>query len=97
MPAKRGRKLAERSTAAPSQVLEASTGKARKNAAVKKSGTRPAAKYMDPNSDKTWSGLGRRPAWFSGSPDQFAIRGQGQHVSAETQVSTASAESNDQA
>ena len=97
MPAKRGRKLAERSTAAPSQVLEASTGKARINAAVKKNGTRPAAKYKDPNSDKTWSGLGRRPAWFSGSPDQLAIREQGQHVSAETQVSNASAQSDEQA
>ena len=97
MRAKRGRKLAERSTAAPSQVLEASTGKARKNAAVKKSGTRPAAKYKDPNSDKTWSGRGRRPAWFSGSPDQFAIRPQSLNASAEAQVISGSAGSNDQA
>ena len=95
--AKRGRKLIERSTAAPSQVVEASTGKVRKNAAVKKNDARPAAKYKDPNSDKTWSGRGRRPAWFSGSPDQFAIRPQSQNVAAETQVISGSAEPNDQA
>ncbi len=94
---KRGRKLAERSTAAPSQVLEASTGKTRKNAAVKKSGARATAKYKDPNSDKTWSGRGRRPAWFSGFPDQFAIRPQSLNASAEAQVISGSAGSNDQA
>lgn len=94
---KRGRKLAERSTAAPTQVLEASTGKARKNAAVKKSGAPRAAKYKDPNSDKTWSGLGRRPAWFSGTPDQFAIREQSQNASAEAKGISGSAESNHQA
>jgi hypothetical protein len=95
--AERGRKLAERATAAPSQVVEATTGKARKNAAVKKSGTRPPAKYKDPNSEKTWSGLGRRPAWFSGSQDQFVIRPQGQNASAEAQLGSGSGASNDQA
>jgi DNA-binding protein H-NS len=31
------------------------------------------AKYKDPHSDKTWSGRGRRPAWFTGAPEQYLI------------------------
>jgi hypothetical protein len=33
-----------------------------------------AAQYKDPNSDKTWSGRGRRPAWFVGDPEQYKIQ-----------------------
>ncbi|RYE75076.1 MAG: hypothetical protein EOO80_15885 [Oxalobacteraceae bacterium] len=36
-----------------------------------------APKYKDPNSDKTWSGLGRRPGWFVGAPEQYAIQPSG--------------------
>ena len=74
--AKRGRKLADRVTVAPEQVSEALAGKARKAAGAKNERAKPPAKYKDPNSDKTWSGLGRRPAWFSGAADQYAIRPQ---------------------
>jgi DNA-binding protein H-NS len=42
------------------------------NGAGRKTG-RVAAKYKDPNSDKTWSGRGRRPAWFVGTPEQYLI------------------------
>jgi hypothetical protein len=68
---KRGRKLAERSTVA--QVSEAKSGKSGRAAAAKKAAPRHAAKYKDPDSEKTWSGLGRRPGWFVGAPEQYAI------------------------
>lgn len=75
---KRGRKLAERSTLANAQVSESKHGKSGKSgkagAASKANGKR-AAKYQDPQSGKTWSGLGRRPAWFVGAPEQFALNG----------------------
>jgi DNA-binding protein H-NS len=82
--AKRGRKLADRVTVAPEQVSEASVGKTRKAAGAKKERVKPPAKYKDPNSDKTWSGLGRRPAWFSGAADQYAIRPQGGNTAGES-------------
>ena len=75
--AKRGRKRADRVTVAPEQASEAPARKTRKAAGAKKERAKPPAKYKDPNSDKTWSGLGRRPAWFSGAADQYAIRPQG--------------------
>jgi DNA-binding protein H-NS len=81
--AKRGRKLADRVTVAPEQVSEAPAGKTRKAAGAKKERAKPTAKYKDPNSDKTWSGLGRRPAWFSGAADQYAIRPQGGNTAGE--------------
>ncbi len=81
--AKRGRKLADRVTVAPERVSEAPAGKTRKAAGAKKERTKPAAKYKDPNSEKTWSGLGRRPAWFSGEADQYAIRPQGGNTAGE--------------
>lgn len=31
------------------------------------------AKYRDPNSNKTWTGHGRRPGWMVGAPEQYAI------------------------
>lgn len=43
------------------------------NAAGRKAG-KLEAKYKDPHSDKTWSGRGRRPAWFVGAPEQYLIQ-----------------------
>lgn len=34
------------------------------------------AKYRDPNSNKTWTGHGRRPGWMVGAPDRYAISDQ---------------------
>ena len=82
--AKRGRKLADRVTVAPERVSEAPAGKTRKAAGAKKERAKPPAKYKDPNSDKTWSGLGRRPAWFSGEAEQYAIRPQGGNTAGES-------------
>lgn len=84
--AKRGRKLADRVTVAPEQVSEAPAGKTRKAAGAQKVRAKPPAKYKDPNSDKTWSGLGRRPAWFSGAADQYAIRPQGGNTAGESRT-----------
>ena len=86
--AKRGRKLADRVTVAPEQVSEAPAGKTRKAAGAKKDRAKPPAKYKDPKSDKTWSGLGRRPAWFSGDADQYAIRSQGGSTASESKSNT---------
>jgi DNA-binding protein H-NS len=74
---KRGRKLAERSTLSQAQTSEAKGGKSGKVRAAKQGKRGRAAKYKDPNSDKTWSGLGRRPAWFVGQPEQYAINAAG--------------------
>jgi DNA-binding protein H-NS len=82
--AKRGRKLADRVTVAPEQVSEAPARKTRMVAGAKKERVKPLAKYKDPNSDKTWSGLGRRPAWFSGEAEQYAIRPQSGNTAGES-------------
>jgi hypothetical protein len=58
--AKRSRKLAERSTARAGQVTDAKAAKPTKAKAGKSKAT-PEAKFKDPNSEKTWSGRGRRP------------------------------------
>ncbi len=42
----------------------------------KKTAVPGAAKYRDPNSDKTWTGHGRRPGWLVGAPEQYAIDAQ---------------------
>jgi DNA-binding protein H-NS len=83
--AKRGRKFADRVTVAPEQVSEAPARKTRKVAGAKKDRAKPAPKYKDPNSDKTWSGLGRRPAWFSGDAEQYSIRAQEENAGGESQ------------
>jgi hypothetical protein len=44
-----------------------------KKAVVSVKAQKAEAKYRDPNSDKTWSGRGRRPAWFVGEPEQYRI------------------------
>jgi DNA-binding protein H-NS len=56
--------------------------KPNKGAAHRKLG-KVEAKYKDPHSDKTWSGRGRRPAWFTGAPEQYLIpSGSMQHEAA---------------
>lgn len=84
---KRGRKLAERSTVA--QVSEAKGGRSAKPAPAKRRQGGRAAKYKDPNSDKTWSGLGRRPGWFVGQPEQYAINGSGRGAPNDSQSGSA--------
>ena len=69
---KRGRKLADRSTARAGQVTDAKPAKPAKAKAGKAKAT-PEAKYKDPNSEKTWSGRGRRPFWMKGDAQQYAI------------------------
>ncbi|WP_234485025.1 EAL domain-containing protein [Noviherbaspirillum pedocola] len=44
-----------------------------KKLAVRGTARKVEAKYKDLNSDKTWSGRGRRPAWFVGEPEQYLI------------------------
>jgi hypothetical protein len=88
---KRGRKLAERSTVA--SVSEAKGGRSGKAGSAQQRKTGRAAKYKDPNSDKTWSGLGRRPAWFVGQPEQYAINASGRVASNESQSGSAAAQS----
>jgi DNA-binding protein H-NS len=70
--AKRTRKLAERSTARAGQVADAKAAKPTKAKAGKSRAT-PEAKFKDPNSEKTWSGRGRRPFWMTGDAQQYAI------------------------
>ena len=77
---RRGRKPADRSA-----VRETKSGTSGKAAPAIKSATklvtRHAAKFKDPNSEKTWSGLGRRPGWFVGAPNQYAIHAPGRNSS----------------
>ena len=70
--AKRSRKLAERSTARAGQVTDAKAAKPKKAKGAKSKAT-PEAKFKDPNSDKTWSGRGRRPFWMKGDAQQYEI------------------------
>ena len=49
----------------PSNVKRAGRPDGVAGSAVKKAAQRKAvAKYKDPNSDKTWTGHGKRPGWF---------------------------------
>lgn len=73
--AKRSPKLAERSTARAGQVTDAKAAK-RKKAKGEKSKETPEAKFKDPNSEKTWSGRGRRPFWMAGDAQQYVIGSQ---------------------
>lgn len=73
--------------------VETSLGVGR-SGAVKKTKKAPASnkakkaepQYKDPNSDKTWSGRGRRPSWFVGDPGQYKI----QPVTLQQEAATAS-------
>lgn len=94
---KRGRKLAERSTLSHAQVSETRSGKSGKAGAAKQGKPPRAAKYKDPASGKTWSGLGRRPAWFVGQPEQYAINASGRGASNETQSGADSAQAGGEA
>lgn len=69
---RRSSKLAERTAAALGKVVTAKTAKTPK-AKTSKTKATPEPKFKDPNSDKTWSGRGRRPFWMSGSDDQYLI------------------------
>ena len=41
--------------------------------------TQAAAKYKDPETDKTWSGRGREPKWFNSEErEKFLIKDSGQ-------------------
>ena len=90
--AKRGRKLADRITVAPEQVSEAPASKTRAVTTAKNGRAEPAAKYKDPNSDKTWSGRGRRPGWLTGPVDQYEIRLQGRNAPTENAATSDTAQ-----
>ena len=102
--ARRGRKLAERSA-----VSEAGAGKSARPATARKGAAKGAAeqeakraakrspKYKDPNSGKTWSGLGRRPGWFVGAPDQYAINASGRSSSNAAQAPVAATQDGSEA
>jgi len=94
---KRGRKLAERSTLSHAQVSETRSGKSGKAGAAKQGKPPRAAKYKDPASGKTWSGLGRRPAWFVGQPEQYAVNASSRGASNETQSGADSAQAGGEA
>jgi hypothetical protein len=86
--AKRSRKLAERSTARAGQVVDAKVAKLAKTKAGKSKPT-PEAKYKDPNSEKTWSGRGRRPFWMTGDAEQYAIGLEKQNPTSKAQTEKA--------
>lgn len=70
---KRGRKLAERSATQAGKVSDARSNGAVKKTRAKKISKSGAAKYKDPNSEKTWAGLGRRPLWMTGDPQRYTV------------------------
>lgn len=83
--AKRSRKLAERSTTRAGQVMDAKATKPTKTKAGK-SKPIPEAKFKDPNSDKSWSGRGRRPFWMTGDAKQYAIGSEKQNPASQAQA-----------
>ena len=82
---KRSRKLAERSTGRIGQVTDAKAARSTKAKAGK---SKPIleAKFKDPNSDKTWSGRGRRPFWMMGDAKQYAIGAEKQNPASAAQA-----------
>ena len=86
--AKRSRKLAERSTARAGQVTDAKPAQPTRAKAGKAKAT-PEAKYKDPNSEKTWSGRGRRPFWMTGDAHQYAIGSENSGTASEAQADEA--------
>lgn len=60
----------------PNSVQDGKARKAKKASKVAspRKAHRLEAKYKDPNSDKTWSGRGRRPGWLVGNADQYRIQ-----------------------
>ena len=85
---KRSRKLAERSTARAGQVTDAKTAKPNKARGAKSKAT-PEPKFKDPNSEKTWSGRGRRPFWMVGDSQQYEIGSANQGTVSEAQANEA--------
>ena len=85
---KRSRKLAERSTARAGQVTDAKAAKPNKAKSGKSKAT-PEAKFKDPNSEKTWSGRGRRPFWMKGDTQQYEIASRNQSPARESQADEA--------
>ena len=88
IPSKRSRKLAERSTARTAQITDAKPAKPSK-AKTGKSKATPAAKFKDPNSEKTWSGRGRRPFWMTGNAQQYEIGSANESPASESQANEA--------
>lgn len=74
--AKRSGKLAERSTVHAAKAADSKPARAQKKAAKKTGKRSPAVKYTDPNSDKTWTGHGRPPAWMQGDRNQYEVGAQ---------------------
>lgn len=94
---KRSGKLSERSTVQEAKASEGKPARAAKKAA-KKAGVRTsAAKYKDPNSDKTWTGHGRPPAWMQGDRAQYEVNAQGKGGAAENTDGAAGAGESQQA
>jgi DNA-binding protein H-NS len=85
---KRSRKLAERSTARAGQVMDAKAASPKK-AKAEKSKAIPEAKFKDPNTEKTWSGRGRRPFWMIGDAQQYEIGSANQSPASEAQADEA--------
>jgi DNA-binding protein H-NS len=83
--AKRSRKFAERSTARAGQVTDAKAAKSTKAKAGQSKAT-PEAKFKDTNSEKTWSGRGRRPFWMTGDAQRYAIGSGNQSTSSKAQA-----------
>jgi DNA-binding protein H-NS len=79
--AKRSGKLVERSTARAGQITDAKSTQAK----ARKSKATPEAKYKDSNSEKTWSGRGRRPFWMQGDAQQYAIGSKDDHPEGDAQ------------
>ena len=85
---KRSRKLAERSTARAGQITDAKAAKPKKAKGAKSKAT-PEPKFKDPNSEKTWSGRGRRPFWMVGDSQQYEIGSANQSAASEVQANEA--------
>jgi DNA-binding protein H-NS len=54
-------------------VNESGLAPVKSNWQGKKNTARTAARYKDPQSEKTWSGRGRPPAWLVGDREQYAL------------------------
>jgi DNA-binding protein H-NS len=85
---KRSRQLAERSTARAGQLTDAKVAKPKK-AKGEKSKATPEAKFKDPNSEKTWSGRGRRPFWMKGAAQESEIGSPNPSLASESQIDEA--------
>ena len=85
---RRGGKLAERSAAQGSQGTTAKAAKAPRSKTGKVN-TPAIAKFKDTNSEKTWSGRGRRPLWMSGDPQRYATGSENQSSAVASNITSA--------